>query len=200
MTRKRKAHKTRANKRILGTGIDERPEIASLRIECGHWEIDTVVGHKAGKESVVLTLVEKKTDYYIAIKIPGKDPISVKTAMEVLRKEYGEKNFSKVFKTITADNGTEFENLKSLEEWGVQIYFAHPYSSWERAQNERHNRLLRRYIPKGVYIENYTDEQILWFADEMNDMPRRQLDYSTPAELFEEFLDHVYSVIKDQVA
>ena len=74
--------------------------------------------------------------------------------MEVLRKEYGEKNFSKVFKTITADNGTEFENLKSLEEWGVQIYFAHPYSSWERAQNERHNRLLRRYIPKGVSIEN----------------------------------------------
>lgn len=120
--------------------------------------------------------------------------------MEVLRKEYGEKNFSKVFKTITADNGTEFENLKSLEEWGVQIYFAHPYSSWERAQNERHNRLLRRYIPKGVSIENYTDEQILWFADEMNDMPRRQLGYSTPAELFEEFLDQVYSVIKDQVA
>lgn len=200
LTRKRKAHKTRANKRIPGTSIDERPEIASLRIECGHWEIDTVVGHKAGKESVVLTLVEKKTDYYIAIKIPGKDSVSVKTAMEVLRKEYGEKNFSKVFKTITADNGTEFENLKSLEEWGVQIYFAHPYSSWERAQNERHNRLLRRYIPKGVSIENYTDEQILWFADEMNDMPRRQLGYSTPAELFEEFLDQVYSVIKDQVA
>ena len=55
-------------------------------------------------------------------------------------------------------------------------------------------------IPKGVSIENYTDEQILWFADEMNDMPRRQLGYSTPAELFEEFLDQVYSVIKDQVA
>ena len=72
--------------------------------------------------------------------------------------------------------------------------------NWERAQNERHNRLLRRYIPKGVSIENYTDEQILWFADEMNDMPRRQLGYSTPAELFEEFLDQVYSVIKDQVA
>ena len=82
LTRKRKAHKTRANKRILGTDIDERPEIASLRIECGHWEIDTVVGHKTGKESVVLTLVEKKTDYYIAIKIPGKDHGRKKTAYQ----------------------------------------------------------------------------------------------------------------------
>mgnify|MGYP001018859951 CR=1 FL=1 len=109
--------------------------------------------------------------------------------MEVLRKEYGEDKFYKVFKTITADNRSEFENLKSLEEWGVQIYFAHSYSSWERAQNERHNRLFRRYVPKGASIENCPDEQIMWFADEMNDLPRRQLDYSTPAELFDEFLD-----------
>lgn len=71
----------------------------------------------------------KKTDYYIAIKIPFKDSSPVKNAMEVLRDEYGEDKFSEVFKTITADNGSEFENLKSLEEWGVQIYFAHPYSS-----------------------------------------------------------------------
>lgn len=189
LTRNNKVHKARKNKRILGASIDERPEIASLRTECGHWEIDTVVGHKGGKESVVLTLVEKKTDYYIAIKIPVKDSVSVKTAMEVLMKEYGEDKFYKVFKTITADNGSEFEDLKSLEEWGVQIYFAHPYSSWERAQNERHNRLFRRYVHKGVSIENYTDEQIMWFDDEMNNMPRGQLCYSTPAELFDEFLD-----------
>lgn len=70
--------------------------------------------------------------------------------MEVLRKEYGEDKFSEVFKTITADNGGEFEDLKSIEERGVQIYFTHPYSSWERAQNERHNRLFRRYVPKRV--------------------------------------------------
>ena len=83
---------------------------------------------------------------------------------------------------------------------GVQIYFAHPYSSWERAQNKRHNRLFRRYVPKGVSIENYTDEQIMWFADEMNDLPRMQLYYSTPTEIFDEFLDQVYSVIKVHVA
>lgn len=119
--------------------------------------------------------------------------------MEVHREEYGEDKFLDVFKTITAENVIEFENLKSLEEQGVQIYFTHPYSSCERAQNERHNRLFRRYVPKGASIENYTDEQIMWFADEMNDMPRRQLSYSMPAELFDEFLNHVYSVIKVHV-
>ena len=65
------------------------------------------------------------------MKIPGKDPLSVMTAMEVLREDYGEK-FSSVFKTITADNGTEFSELSNIEKYGVLVYFAHPYSSWER--------------------------------------------------------------------
>lgn len=167
-----------------------------MRIVCGHWEIDTVVGKRSGKESVVLTLVEKVTDFYLAIKLPGKDAASVMAAMEVLRDEYGEEKFSEIFKTITADNGSEFETLSELEEWGVGVYFAHPYSSWERAQNERHNRLFRRYIPKGVSIESYSQEQILSFADEMNALPRKHLGYFTPEELFEEFLDQVYSVVK----
>lgn len=110
-------------------------------------------------------------------------------AMEVLREEYGEEKFAEIFKTITADNGSEFETLSELEEWRVSVYFAHPYSSRERAQNERHNPLFRRYVPKGVSIDNYSAEQILSFADEMNAMPRKHLGYCTPDELFEEFLD-----------
>ncbi len=140
--------------------------------------------------------MEKVTDFYLAIKIPGKDSASVMAAMEVLRDEYGEEKFSEIFKTITADNGSEFETLSDLEDWGVGVYFAHPYSSWERAQNERHNRLFRRYVPKGVSIDNYSAEQILSFTDEMNAMPRKHLGYYTPEELFEEFLDQVYSVFK----
>ena len=80
----------------------------------------------------------------------------LRLCMEVLREEYGDKFFSKVFKSITADNGSEFSRLSELEAYGVSIYFAHPYSSWERAQNERHNRILRRYIPKGVSIDLYS--------------------------------------------
>ncbi|XOQ44706.1 MAG: IS30 family transposase [Clostridium sp.] len=198
LSRKPRKNQPRKSKRFLGKSIDERPETVSTKEEYGHWEIDTVVGHKAGHESVVLTLVEKKSDYYIAIKIPGKDAESVMAAMETLREEYGEAKFSEVFKTITADNGTEFERLSELETWGVGIYFTHPYSSWERAQNERHNRIFRRYVPKGVSIEKYSAEQILWFADEMNELPRKHLGYRTPAELFEEFLDQVYSIGKVQ--
>ena len=200
LSRKHKSSHSRQNKRILGRSIEERPEEASLRAECGHWEIDTVVGHRAGKESVVLTLVEKKTDYYLAIKIPGKDADSVIAALEVLREEYGEAEFSEVFKTITADNGNEFERLAEIESWGSKVYFAHPYSSWERPQNERHNRLFRRYIPKGRSIDDYSAEQILSYADEMNAYPRRILGYSSPEEFFDEFLDQVYSIDKVQVA
>ena len=200
LTRKPKKQANRKNKRIYGKSIEERPEEVMERIICGHWEIDTVVGHRAGHESVVLTLVEKVTDFYLAIKIPDKTADAVMAAMEVLREEYGEEHFAEIFKTITADNGTEFERLAELEALGVGVYFAHPYSSWERPQNERHNRLFRRYIPKGVSIDNYSAEQILCFADEMNALPRKILGYCTPEELFDEFLDQVYSVNKVQVA
>ncbi|MBP5271280.1 MAG: helix-turn-helix domain-containing protein [Clostridia bacterium] len=72
--------------------------------------------------------------------------------------------------------------------------FAHPYSSWERPQNERSNGLLRRFIPKGHSINEYTAEEILQFADEINAKPRRKLKYFAPEELFDAFLDTVYSV------
>lgn len=200
LSRSTKRHNHHKNKRILGRSIEERPEIVSLRTECGHWEIDTVVGRKNGKESVVLTLVEKVTDYYIAIKIPDKSSLSIMTALEVLRKEYGYEFFDTVFKTITTDNGSEFNDLSKLEEYGVKVYFAHPYSSWERPQNERHNRIFRRYIPKGVSIEKYSTEQILRFADDMNALPRKTLGYSTPEELFDSFLDKVYYTDRNIVA
>ena len=200
LSRRTKGSSMRRNRRILGRSIDERSEEAGKRIVCGHWEIDTVVGHRKGKESVVLTLTEKKTDMYLALKILGKDSDSVMAAMEVLKDEYGEEYFAQIFKTITADNGSEFARLAELEESGVSVYFAHPYSSWERAQNERHNRLFRRYIPKGISIEKYSAEQILYFADEMNALPRKLLGYSTPEELFDEFLDQVYLVDKVRYA
>jgi len=193
ISRKKKMHHARKNKHVFGTSIEARPALAAERSECGHWEIDTVIGRKAGKESVVLTIVEKKTDYYIALKAHGKDADSVMAALLEVKEEIGTEQFAKVFKTITADNGTEFSRLSELAEWGVGVYFAHPYSSWERAQNERHNRLFRRYVPKGTSIEKYSNEQIMHFADEMNALPRRHLGYATPEMLFEDFLDQVFS-------
>ena len=97
-------------------------------------------------------------------------------------------------KTMTADNGPEFTTLSKLESLGTKVYFAHPYSSWERPQNERHNGLLREFIPKGPSIEQYTDDDILDMADTLNQRPRRIWDYHNPAELFEAFLDEVYAI------
>lgn len=192
---KRKRHKAsvaRENKKKYGNGISERPKIAALRIEEGHWEGDTVVGKRAGKEAVVFSLLEKKTENYIALRIPGKDSASVLEAMRQLKEEYGDR-FNQVFKTITVDNGSEFSGFAQVESWGSKVFFAHPYTSWERPQNERHNGLFRAFVPKGASIEDYSPEDILHAADELNGRPRKKLGYRTPEELFEAFLDAVFT-------
>ena len=120
--------------------------------------------------------------------------IGVETAMAELQEQYGTEHFSQVFKTMTADNGPEFETFSKFESLGTKIYFTHPYSSWERPQNERHNGLLRDFIPKGMSIERFTDEDILNIADALNQRPRRILGYRSPTELFDTFLDGVYSI------
>ena len=107
---KRKQHKgskPREHKKSFGTDISQRPEIAALRIEEGHWEGDTVVGKRAGKEAVVLSLLEKKTENYIAIRIPGKDADSVLNAMQSLREEFGDKFSQGQFHSNTGRLTTE---------------------------------------------------------------------------------------------
>ena len=152
--------------------------------------------HKASlareNKAVVLSLLEKKTENYIAMRIPGKDSASVLDAMRQLKEEYGDR-FGQVFKTITVDNGSEFSGFAQVESWGSKVFFAHPYTSWERPQNERHNGLFRAFVPKGASIEDYSPEDILYAADELNGRPRKKLGYRTPEELYEKFLDSVYA-------
>ena len=189
---RRKTHSVRhaVNRRIFGRSIDERPEISPD--EFGHWEGDTVIGRKRKDDAVVFTLVEKLTRNFISVKIPSRTTNAVRYAMNHLRKEYGSM-FSKVFKSITVDNGNEFDDFASFENYGTKIYFAHPYSSWERAQNERSNGLLRYFIPKGHSVNEYTSDEILQFADVMNAKPRRVLGYISSEQLFDSFLDMIYS-------
>ena len=112
--------------------------------------------------------------------------------MNTLHDEHGE-HFSQVFKTITVDNGSEFADFAQVEKWDTKVFFAHPYASWERPQNERHNGPFRAFVPKGASIEDFTDEDILSAADELNGRPRRKLGYRTPEELFDAFLDCVFA-------
>ena len=101
---------------------------------------------------------------------------------------------STVFKSVTGDNGSEFARLAELASQGTSVYFTHPYSSWEKGTNECHNRLLRRFIPKGVSMAGYSTEDIAYMADWTNTLPRKILGYRTPEELFDEELDRIYAI------
>lgn len=176
---------------VLGKSIEERPIEAEYREEFGHWEIDTVVGQRHGHHSVLLTLTERKTRFEIVRKIEGKTKDFVKAAVERLFGDY-QTNCFEIFKTMTPDNGLEFSSMSELEELGLQVYFAHSYSSYERGTNERHNRIIRTWIPKGKDIDNYDEWFIEYMEDFMNNLPRKILGYKTPAQLFEEELDKIY--------
>lgn len=189
LRRTTKKKRNRKHKKLLGKSIDDRPESIDTREEMGHWEIDTVIGHRS-KDDVLLTLTERKTRHEIVRKIAAKKAPEVTKALNILLEESPE--LQHTFKSITADNGSEFSELAEWgEEKGIDIYFAHPYSSWERGTNERHNGLIRRFIKKGHAMNMYSKEYIKQVEDWLNALPRKILNYRTPAEAFAEFLDKV---------
>ena len=98
-----------------------------------------------------------------------------------------------MFKSITGDNGSEFANLSKIENNGTSVYFTHPYTSCEKGTNECHNKMLRRFIPKGKRIGKYTSDDILLTADWCNLLPRKILGYKSPDDLFENELDKIYA-------
>lgn len=190
---RRQHGKPRISKRLNGKSIDERPLEVTERTTFGHWESDTVIGRKKKGEPVVFTIVERLTGCYLSIRADEKTTDGIAGAMKQLYAQYGEQ-FNRIFCTITTDNGSEFAAFSEFETLGTEIYFAHPYSAWERPVNERSNRLLRRFIPKGKSITGYTNEKILMFADEINGLPRKRLGYRSPEELFDEQLDIIYAL------
>ncbi|WP_339064312.1 IS30 family transposase [Tepidibacillus marianensis] len=178
---------SRKNKKILGLSIDDRPPEFADRQEFGHWEIDTVIGKKT-KDQALLTLTERKTRNEIILKVMAKDTLSVSDAISKLKRNY-EGKFPQVFKTITADNGSEFADLSvAFEKDETKIYFTHPYTSWERGTNERQNGLIRRFIPKGKAISSVDDQTISYAENWCNRLPRKILGYRTPEECFLEEL------------
>jgi transposase, IS30 family len=193
LRRNTKPERIRKNKKKLGTSIEERPEEIKTREEFGHWEADTVIGEKSGQDCVLLTLLERKTRESIVRKITAKTADAVMDEIKNIRAIFGDK-FSEVFKTITTDNGSEFADLACLEEsTNTKVYFTHPYSSYEKGTNERHNGLIRRFIPKGKRIDDYSADDIAFIEDWMNTLPRKILNYRSPEDLFNEQLDTIYA-------
>ena len=166
--------------------IEERPKAVDDRSEYGNWEGDTVKGSRRGSSTGLLTLTERKTREQIIIKINQATHQAVQAAFDRLEQKLGGR-FKIKFKSITFDNGSEFLNWQSLEASVLEpgqkrttIYFAHAYSSWERGTNENQNRMIRRFIPKGLDIAGFSDKEIKTVEDWMNNCPRRILGYNTP--------------------
>lgn len=180
---KKRDYKPTLNKRILGKSIDERPEIVETRTTFGHWEIDTVVGNKVKSDAVLLTLAEWQTRFEVILKLSGKDAHSVDRAVHRLRERAGEQ-FSYLFKTVTSDNGSEFTGLHEALQDVVDVYFSHPYTSWERGTSENQHKLIRRFLPKGKPMTDVSEAQCLRIQQWMNDYPRRILDYQIPHDCF----------------
>lgn len=140
-----------------------------------------------------MTIVERKTRNAIVRKIVSKTADAVMSELKTIKNIYGAE-FSQVFKTITGDNGSEFSELSTLENHAnTKVYFTHPYSSFEKGTNERHNGLIRRFIPKGKSMSDYSSAEIEFIEEWMNTLPRRILQYKTPEQLFESHLDEIYA-------
>lgn len=193
LRRSPKKAQNRENKRILVRSIEERPASVNDRNEFGHWEADLVIGSKSDDDDALLTMIERMTREYWMIRVPGRDPNGVMAALAAVRSQYKE-HWDDVFKTINTDSGSEFATLSDLEGLNkTLVYFTHPYTSCEKGSVERHNGLIRKFIPKGKRIDSYSDEQLAQIEIWCNGLPRKSLGYRTTDELFEDELDRIYS-------
>jgi IS30 family transposase len=158
--------------------LAERPAAVERRQAVGHWEIDTVMG--VGNDHCIVTLVERATGYVLIGKLRARTMNeAAQRTIQLVRKH------AKKFRTITADNGTEFHAYKAIERaTGVKFYFATPHHAWERGTNENTNGLIRQYLPKRTSMAQVTQWDCNRIAKKLNTRPRKRYDYDTPEERF----------------
>lgn len=174
----------------LSYSIELRPDDINNRESFGNWELDTVISTTKGTHKCLMTLTERKTRYEII------GILEVKTKEEVIAKfkkiqEYLKENIKSIINSITTDNGGEFAGfLEIIEITGAKFYFCHPYASCEKGTNEKHNSIIRYFIPKSTLIEHYTVNEINNVCHWMNNYPRKVLNYLTPKEALEKELNN----------
>lgn len=157
--------------------IDERPEIVNKRVRIGDWESDTIIG-KSHKHAIV-SLTERKSRYTLLRKVESKSAVAVKKAIIEMLGPLADNVL-----TITSDNGKEFARHEEIaSKLNTLFFFAHPYSSWERATNENTNGLVRQYIPKNIHLKNITDLDVQLAEERLNNRPRKCLGFKTPNQV-----------------
>ena len=140
--------------------------------------MDLIVGKN--HKGAVLTFVERKTSFSLLAATDGKKASSIKKQAVNTLAPYKE-----LVHTITNDNGKEFAMHKQIgEKLQADIYFCHPYSSWERGLNEYTNKLIRQYLPKKTDLRNLEMEYLNLITRKLNNRPRKKLGFKTPMEIF----------------
>jgi transposase, IS30 family len=187
-------HHKRREKRKFGknrvrikdqVNISQRPKHVELRLEVGHWEGDLMIG--IGQKSAIGTIVERKTRYTFIVKIENRKSITVTQQFAQILNTLPKY----ILKSMTYDNGLEMANHKWLtENTGMDIFFANPYSSWERGTNENTNGLIRRFFPKGTDFNKITIEQLKQAQYSLNNRPRKILAYKTPNEIMNQEINN----------
>src|SRR5664280_246667 len=158
--------------------IDERPAIVAEKTRIGDWEIDTVIGQN--HQGALVTIVDRVSKFTLIKKVDSKHAEVVTAATISLLQPYLDKTL-----TITADNGKEFAGHETIkEQLSANVYFAHPYCSWERGLNEDTNGLIRQYFTKGSSFENITDDEVEAVMNKLNHRPRKTLKFKTPHMVF----------------
>jgi len=193
---KKKPHrKVRVTRPPRGESIENRPEEVDERSTFGHWEMDTVVSAGHAKETL-LVLTERLTRREFMILMPDRTAASVVKAINRIEWKFG-RYFSEVFKTITCDNGVEFSDCFGIEKKRrgkgkrTKVYYCHPYSSYERGSNEKQNRMIRRWLPKGTSFASVSKEEVARIEDWLNNYPREIFDFETSASLFDRHLEAI---------
>lgn len=185
--KKQRKQKVRRSPHPLLPSIVDRPQIINQRSELGHKEIDLIVG-KDGTKAAVLTITDRAGRFELAFKLPDKRAASVRAVFDRLERKLGKRRFREMFRSITTDNGSEFLEYDLLTKsiFGgkrFEVYYCHSYSAWEKGTNENHNRLMRRFFPKGTDFTKVSQQEIQEAADWLNHYPRKVLGWKMPVEV-----------------
>ena len=171
----------------LGKSIRKRDKSVYKRLEFGHWEADTVVSGRGKSKVCFATLAERKTRYYIAIKMPNRNADTMARAIVSALREFP----NMAVKSITCDRGTEFANWKFIEEQlNCDVYFADPYCAWQKGTNENLNGLLREFYPKGRNLSRVSPTTLKKNLALINARPKKVLGFQKPSDLFDFFVNN----------
>ena len=167
----------------VGKTIKQRPKEARKRATVGHWELDTVVSSRGKSKFCLSTFVERKTRLTKIRLMPNRKATTFNEHCKIALTEFD----SKFIKTLTVDRGKEFAGYADLEsDLKVNVYFADPYSSWQRGTNENTNGLIREFFPKKFDFSTITQKEVDIVEWYLNNRPRKCLGYKTPLEVFNE--------------